>query len=296
MSGARGHDGPISRARAPAVRLTLLAFLAACAAPEPDPWPESGPPWTGNEVPGHGPSTPRPDPGFPCDVGAVFLGICSGCHSAQLNNGATAVLSTREEVLQPSKRSPGKTLLEDSLARILDGSMPPTGRKVEPWDVRTLEEWIARGAPSETCAVKVDPQLPDRGRVCTSGRWGTTTPGEHMNPGTRCITCHREGGPAQAFGASGTIYPSLREPDGCMGEGGVTVEITDRDGKVHRTVTNAVGNFVVREWFPLPFTVALRKGSRVYARQENVQATRDCNTCHTADGVGNAPGRIVLPP
>ena len=75
----------------------------------------------------------------------------------------------------------------------------------------------------------------------------------------------------------------------------VTVEITDVNGKVITTTTNAVGNFATNASFKAPYTARIYDAAGNERKMIKAQTSGDCNTCHTAAGLNNAPGRIVAP-
>ncbi len=117
---------------------------------------------------------------------------------------------------------------------------------------------------------------------------------EQMYPGEACLDCHRREREGPNFAAAGTVYPRIHDDHGCVGESGITVEITDANGQVHTARTNSTGNFEFRRSFALPYT------ARVYSSAgESVmiaaQTDGDCNSCHTMEGLEGAPGRMFIP-
>ncbi len=133
------------------------------------------------------------------------------------------------------------------------------------------------------------------GAACSTGMFwqggneGTTA----MHPGVDCITCH-SGGEGPRYFIAGTIMGAVDDADDCQGVSAVTVQITDADGAVHETTTNSAGNFFFNSSLPVPYTVSLvRDGNTV--SMLTPQSTGDCLSCHTAQGAGGAPGRIVAP-
>jgi len=128
--------------------------------------------------------------------------------------------------------------------------------------------------------------------VCTSGvRW-TGGNNFNMRPGEPCFNCHGN------YAIQGTVYPTGHEPNDCNGVNGTTtgaqVVITDANGTMRTLAVNGVGNFETTTNIPTPFRAKV-----VYQGRERVmntpQTSGNCNSCHTQNGNGSAPGRIVLP-
>lgn len=132
---------------------------------------------------------------------------------------------------------------------------------------------------------------------CASGlKWnGASEESPEMNPGEDCVYCHtKKDGPA--FAIAGTVFPAASEANDCYGSSGVTVEITDANGKVHSMTTNAAGNFFWRKTsgaIALPYKAAIVKGTtRIEMPDEQYDGS--CNSCHTPTGIGGANGRITM--
>lgn len=141
--------------------------------------------------------------------------------------------------------------------------------------------------------------------TCTSGKtWMSGTAGSSiMEPGHACIDCHSKMG-APTFLVAGTVYPSAHEPDDCNGKSGISVVITDANGKVFTLPTNSAGNFacgkVARSGFPACVGLTMPYNAEVVANgvvrhMVGKQTTGDCNSCHTETGANSAPGRIMAP-
>lgn len=131
---------------------------------------------------------------------------------------------------------------------------------------------------------------------CATGtRWtGGESESPNMLPGETCIGCHREedDGPR---GAAGTVYLTLDEPDHCYGMPALTVQITDANGITHRTTTSPSGNFYFEEQIATPFTAKVIDRDGGESVMLTAQTETDCNSCHTAEGLNLAPGRIIAP-
>lgn len=136
--------------------------------------------------------------------------------------------------------------------------------------------------------------------VCASGkRWeGGDSGSEFMHPGRDCIKCHTERGEGRDFVLAGTVQPTLTEPDECAGIEGVQVDITDANQKVYTLTTNASGNFFLErgdaKGFAFPFTARVSYQGRTN-EMTPAQSTGQCASCHTPEGLNDAPGRIQVP-
>jgi len=117
-----------------------------------------------------------------------------------------------------------------------------------------------------------------------------------MYPGRSCIGCHAEhNGPK--YIVAGTVFAEIDERNDCTGFGGITIEVTDANGKPYTMVSNSVGNFYLPEseavGFAFPFKAKAIRGEREFA-MEDAQDTGDCASCHTATGENDANGRIIV--
>ena len=120
-----------------------------------------------------------------------------------------------------------------------------------------------------------------------------------MQPGKACISCHESQAGYPVLGVGGTVYPTLREPDGCYGvNGGMSVVIIDKNGVETSIPVGPTGNFALETSetpnFAMPIRAKVVKGS---AEREMMteQTSLDCNGCHTEQGKSGAPGRIMAP-
>jgi hypothetical protein len=171
----------------------------------------------------------------------------------------------------------------------------------------TIDAGRAMDAGREAAVVQVrdagrEVSVPDAGAgttdpfavasVCTSGvRW-TGGNNFNMRPGEPCFICHGN------YAIPGTVYPTGHEPNDCNGVNGTAtgaqVVITDANGTVRNLAVNGVGNFETTTSIATPFRAKV-----VYQGRERVmntpQTSGNCNSCHTQNGNGSAPGRIVLP-
>ncbi len=134
----------------------------------------------------------------------------------------------------------------------------------------------------------------DSGACSTDSYWtGGNEESELMNPGEACIACHSRGeGPT--FTAAGTVMGDFADANNCNGVDSVTVRLTDANGVVHEETTNSAGNFSFSEAIAMPYTAEIENANGVSAMSA-AQSDGDCASCHTAEGTGGAPGRIVAP-
>jgi len=134
--------------------------------------------------------------------------------------------------------------------------------------------------------------------VCSTSKAWTSGDREspEMHPGDDCIGCHSSGeGPR--FLIAGTVMNDLKDDTNCYGVEGVTVQITDANGKVNELTTNAAGNFYLESRggsLATPFTAKVLRGGKEKAMTA-AQSNGACATCHTAGGANGAPGRILPP-
>lgn len=151
------------------------------------------------------------------------------------------------------------------------------------------------------------------GSACASGLVWKGEESAEMNPGMACRACHlgqnfagqnptgqRE--PKRAFFFMGTAYAAAHEIDSCRSANvpaGAVVEILDANDVVQATLPiNAAGNFYsasTTAGFTLPYKARVVANGKTNA-MASPQMEGDCNTCHTAQGSGGAPGRIMWLP
>jgi hypothetical protein len=211
-------------------------------------------------------------------------------------------LVTRDDLLAKSSVDASATIAERAEVRMQDPEfpMPPTGQ-LSADQIATFTSWVDEGMKGGDCdTVNGGPPA----TTCTSNIFWTQ--GDHgsanMHPGVACIACHDKPGsfdsPSLLFG--GTVYPSLHEPDDCLGGGasitGATVVVTDANGTEHSATVRSNGNFLIESVFPLktPARAEIRHNGKVAKMKDDV-TNGDCNSCHTVDGANNAPGRLMAP-
>lgn len=156
--------------------------------------------------------------------------------------------------------------------------------------------------------------------TCDAGlRWvGGDQGSAEMHPGSDCVGCHRDTG-AKPLMLGGTVYakqspnfsfiPDLgRDPlAGCFGLEGITVQVTDGNGREYSMVTNRAGNFYIEGQesdLVYPYSTKIRFSQRVQERlpffgtpverivdKEYQMGTQPmyggCARCHSATAVSN---------
>lgn len=263
--------------------------------------------------------------GLPCDVQAIVENRCVGCH-AGTTPGAPRLLEYAD-FIAPSVADPATTMAQSSLARMRSATspMPPKPAATpEAEEIAAFQSWVAGG--TKKGGLCTDPPadggvdagaLPEAGGgdagdaggpACTSGTMWTMGNARSplMHPGLACNACHAgAGGPNLRF--AGTVYRGLHDIDDCNGAGPpppLTVEITDKNGKMAKLAVNAAGNFELRAGggggggnpnsFVPPYRARVIDGALSRPMVGSV-TSGDCNSCHSAAGKNGAPGRILAP-
>jgi mono/diheme cytochrome c family protein len=240
--------------------------------------------------------------GLPCDVDALLAQRCRSCH---VPGGAGPMpLVSYEDLAAPAKSNAAKTNAVASIERLRspDRPMPPPPLERAPSaEIVVLERWVASGMPRGECGAKAQDGGSSRIQsVCTSGTfWSGNRRGPTMQPGRACITCHESQEDDPVVWVGGTVYPTLREPDGCYGvDGNATVVITDASGRVVSLPVGPTGNFSLRAESSAPLTMPIRAKvvkNGIERAMATPQSSGNCNGCHTEDGANGAPGRILVP-
>jgi cytochrome c553 len=135
---------------------------------------------------------------------------------------------------------------------------------------------------------------------CASGKkWvGGNSGSSQMHPGRDCIACHANEGAPQYL-VAGTVYPveGLGDGDDCFGIAGASVLVEDAAGRAFALETNSAGNFYLARGdgpLELPLSVEVEYDGVMQAMTLQ-PAVGACASCHTADGLGGALGRIIRP-
>jgi len=267
---------------------------------------------SGNEALSDAPPPPGPNDftpvGLSCEV-ANAIAACNSCHSAPPKGGAPMPLRTDADLkaLSTTAAPNGTRKLsyaELSVLRMQDPNrpMPPEGATpTQAADIAALQNWISANYPAGSCGNVSDAGVMVHPTVCTSGVF---TIGEdlrdhnQMHPGGACNTCHAsQGGDRPIFTIAGTVYSTFHEKDDCNAVSSVRgsqVIITGADGKVQTLTVNATGNFLSEQRVALPFQAKVIQNGKEHV-MATAQTVGDCNSCHSEQGAGGAPGRITAP-
>lgn len=164
--------------------------------------------------------------------------------------------------------------------------------------VRNLLLVLALGSLG-ACASEEANQTSSAPECSAKQKWtGGNSGSEFMNPGQDCVACHKKLGEGPAFQVAGTVFGKFDEVDLCEGKSGITIEITDKTGKVFTTTSNEAGNFFINAsaaTIAMPYTAKVKAGGKERAML-GPQSNGACNSCHTKTGGSTgAPGRIVIP-
>lgn len=181
----------------------------------------------------------------------------------------------------------------------MDPATPEPTPETMPTDPMT-DPMTEPAVPPEPTADPMMPSVMDplfADPTCTSDQHWSGGENDRMRPGEACVSCHSRQGEGPRYSIAGTLYPTGHEPDDCNGvttDSGAVVVITDANGMEFQLSVNSAGNFSSGQNIATPYTakVVTASGER---QMFTPQTNGDCNTCHTADGVMGAPGRIVLP-
>lgn len=267
-----------------------LAFSAGCGS--------TG----GGSDAGDGQDAGKGDAGsLPCDVQALLAASCNECHTTPTVGGAPFPLLSHADVKAASTRA---------LLRMQAGTMPPAPRPVVPaYAIAQFAAWIDAGFPTTgACTPAPDAGSPDGGAdagvptTCASGVFYnqlTEPPGELMNPGMSCPTCHAANALAYvAFQYAGTVMVAPHEKNACKPPAsfdGGTVEVLFLDGGLFwKWDVNASGSFKTLDAGPSPYVARLSKNGQSKSSQ-TPHTSGDCNTCHSEQGSNGASGRLTFP-
>lgn len=296
----------------------VISAAAGCFAPPDDSNPSGG---ASSGSPGGSPAGGGQASGLPCEIAALLATHCQGCHGSP--PAAPMPLLTYEDLAASAVSDPTRSVAELALERMgsTAAPMPPgDGPTVPAAEIEAFSAWVAAGLPRGDCGgsggggdgtgggepvatvcssqlfweLGEDNEIPGAGELDDDGPW--------MNPGMACISCHEQeddDGPFVLLG--GTVYPTLHEPDLCLGVNGAetdaVVVVTDAQSQTFTMKLQRTGNFslpVGAGPVAFPITAKVIAGGKERA-MSTPQMSGDCNGCHTEQGKNGAPGRIFLP-
>lgn len=137
------------------------------------------------------------------------------------------------------------------------------------------------------------------GVACATGQWWTR--GDRgtslMHPGGDCIDCHEQEDEGPSFTFAGTVHLAYDDETDCRGVPDVLVELIGPDDEVfYSNETNSAGSFSTSTTLTghTPYTARLTYAGRTRT-MTTPQTDGACNSCHSAEGSNDAPGRIVVP-
>jgi hypothetical protein len=124
---------------------------------------------------------------LPCDVDDVLARRCRTCHVNPPEHGAPMPLLFQENLDAPARSDPSRKVYELVHERIHDDAFPmpqPPNARLDERDMKTLDDWIAKGAPHATsCAADGGTPLPDSGPPILTA----CTPDMHMKPSSAWV-------------------------------------------------------------------------------------------------------------
>ena len=246
--------------------------------------------------------------GVPCNVQTLLSTYCWSCHG--VTPSAPSRLVTYADLTKTSVSNGANTEAEQALARMKSTTspMPASGPAPSASEIAAFEAWVTGGAAQGASCGGADAGPVDPGDAgpnpyntplqCSSNQTWLFFNGLTMRPGDTCINCHTTQKKctktACNFSIAGTVYPTAHEPTNCNGITGSTVVITDAKNTTVSLPTNSVGTFTSTAALVAPFTVKVTNGGKTRAMVGKAPSG-DCNSCHTATGAQNAPGRIMAP-
>lgn len=252
---------------------------------------------------------------LPCDVATVIAARCASCHGSPVTGGAPMTLLSHADYAAASPSFPGQTMAQRSLARMLDGTMPPGGG-IPAAQLDAFAVWVNAGAQVGSCgAIDAGSTEP----TCLGGLSNYRQPtaandyaGPGMAPGLACVACHKGQNFAgqnpdglsklnRVYQFMGTVFKAPHESNLCAPalNTSASIEIYNAAGVKVTTlnVQNPNGNFYgnaagFTTGQPYTAKVVTSAGTRAMV---GAQTDGDCNVCHTVAGASGAPGRIFLP-
>ena len=246
---------------------------------------------------------------------------CLECHRDPPIKNAPFPIVTRADLLAEPSISTVPTVAQRALIRMRSPSspMPPLatdgGTRPRPSaaELDAFARWIDAGFPGVGTCSDFDAGTEDAGAAdagpddagfpttCASNAFYdpfNEPPGELMNPGLPCPTCHFDNQLFYVvFPYAGTVMAGPHEKDRCKSPPppGATVEILELDGGLFWSwLANSSGSFRTMDAGPSPYVARLINdgGTKV---STTTHTSGNCNSCHTEQGTNGATGRLTWP-
>jgi hypothetical protein len=236
---------------------------------------------------------------LPCDVVAALSRNCASCHGSPATQGAHVTILSASDLQAPMPDDMALTVGEASMYRMQSMGpdvMPPSSSPAASVsDVQAFSAYVGAGMLPGSCTGMAPMPAPT---TCPSNsHWTYGNSGSPvMNPGLACINCHTSMVPREKFTFGGTVFTDLHTMNLCNGgsKSGGQVQLIGADGKTITMATNSAGNFYTFSTLVMPYTAKVMVNGK-QRMMTTPQVEGDCNTCHTEQGISNAPGRIIWP-
>jgi hypothetical protein len=223
---------------------------------------------------------------------------CSSCHGSPATQGAHTTILSRSDLLAPMPDDMALTVGEASMYRVQSMGpdvMPPAGSTAASVsDVQAIVAYVGAGMLPASCTGTT---MPAPTTCPSSSTWAYGNSGSPvMNPGLACINCHTSMQPREKFTFAGTVFTDLHTQNLCNAgsKPGGQVVLTGADGQSITLTANTAGNFYTFGTLQMPYTAKVVFNGK-QRMMTTPQVDGDCNTCHTEQGISNAPGRIIWP-
>jgi mono/diheme cytochrome c family protein len=236
---------------------------------------------------------------LPCDVVAALSRNCASCHGSPATQGAHVSILSASDLQAPMPDDMALTVGEASMYRMQSMGQsvmpPPGGTPATANDILAISAYVGAGMLPGSCTGM--PTMPAPTTCPSNSMWMYGNAGSPiMNPGRACINCHTSLAPREKFAFAGTVFTDLHTKDLCSGAppAGGQVQLIGADGQTLTLGTSAAGNFYTFSTLQMPYTAKVIFNGK-QRMMTTPQVEGDCNTCHTEQGISNAPGRIIWP-
>jgi hypothetical protein len=225
----------------------------------------------------------KPGAGLPCNVEALLVAKCDGCHSNPPANGSLSALVTAADMTATSKENASMNEAQLSLQKIEAGTMPPASvqNPATPAEIAALQAWIQANYQGSCNDGGAPPPPSD---VFTGApAFNCTALGNSHNAGNNCMNCHNGAGGAPKFTFAGT----LRNTAGAI-VAGAEVRLVDSAGKAISVCSDNSGNFHTGQTWTAAAHVGVRNASKK-ALMVSTITDGGCNGCHVTGGAAGSP-------